>query len=112
MTITEALQKVEKMKTILQVKKRKVLISIGATDLKTDKPLHELTRDFTKLFLLCDELKLKPLITTVLCFDNPIIKEKADIFNKFLLKCFQNVIDLRKAAQEGFSQVINNLKNT
>lgn len=102
---------VEKQKQSLQEKKRKVLISIGATDLRSEKPLYELKRDFTKLFLLCNELKLKPLITTVLCFDSPVIKEKSDIFNEFLLQSFRNVIDMREVVRLGMAEVMTNLNN-
>lgn len=93
----------------LQKRKKKVLISIGATDLKNNQPLFEMKRDFTNLFLLCDQRGLKPLITTVLCFDTPELKRRADIFNKFLLESFENVIDMRLVGMVGFSEIMSTL---
>lgn len=109
MTFAKAYELVEIRKPILQQKKRKVLISLGATDIKIGTPLQDMRRDFTKLFLRCEELGLKPLITTVLCFDTPVIKAKADIFNEFLIESFENVIDMREVLRSGMSGVMTTL---
>lgn len=106
LTIAQAIHRVTKEKTTLQSKKRKLIISIGTTDLRENHSLCDMRRDFTALFLLCDEFNLKPLITTIICFDTPYLKKKADIFNQFLLECFDNVIDLSEVMKTGLSGVM------
>lgn len=90
-------------------RKKKVLISMGATDLRSGRALFEMKRDFTRLFLLCDNYGLKPLITTILCIDTPELKRKSDIFNKFLMENFENVIDMHKVGLYGLSEVMSSL---
>lgn len=108
-TIAEAFMMLHEKKEWLQKKKKKVLISIGASDLRTNKGLGEMKRDFVNLFLLCDKYDLKPLITTVLCFDSPMLKRKADMFNQFLVESFENVIDLHLVGLYGLTEVMSTL---
>lgn len=108
-TIADAMKKVEAQHHTLQNKKRKVMIAIGATDLRNNRSLVDMKRDFTALFLLCDKYGLKPLITTILCFDSPQLKAKADLFNEFLTNCFENVIDMRAVLRCGLADVMTSL---
>lgn len=85
----------------LRERRKKVLISIGATDLRINRPFGDMKRDFTHLFLECDRLGLKPLITTILCFDSPDLKLRADMFNKFLMENFENVVDMQQVGRYG-----------
>lgn len=105
----DALRMLGMQSSRLKEKKKKVVLSIGATDLKDGQSLQEMKRDFTKLFLFCEEQGLKPLVTTILCYDTPQIKEKADIFNGFLLKSFENVVDMRKVMQYGLAEAMTSL---
>lgn len=109
LSCAEALSRLDMVSERLKQKKKKVLISIGATDLRNGKPLYEMKRDFTRLFMYCHQNKLKPLITTIMCFDTPELKTKADIFNDFLLDSFENVIDLRQVQRIGFAEVTMSL---
>lgn len=86
--------------------KKKVLISIGATDLRNDCSFGDLKRDFTHLFLKCEEYGLKPLITTIQCIDTPELKLRADMFNKFLMENFIGVIDLHQVGHYGLANVM------
>lgn len=105
-TIVEASQMVEIKKDRLQERKIKVLISIGATDLRNNRSFGDLKRDFTHLFLRCDALGLKPLITTILCIDSPELKLRADMFNKFLMENFENVVDMQQVGRFGLANVM------
>ena len=109
LTIADAMKMVEVQHHTLQNKKRKVMIAIGATDLRNSRSLPDMKRDFTALFLVCDKYGLKPLITTILCFDSPELKAKADLFNKFLTDCFENVIDMRAVLRCGLADVMTSL---
>lgn len=100
---------VDLQKAILQQKRRKVLISIGASDIRNGAALFDMKRDFSNLFMRCEELGLKPLITSVICFDSPELKAKADIFNEFLIDCFENVIDMRQVIRSGMSDIMTSL---
>lgn len=106
LSISEAYTKIETQKKMLQAKKRKVLISIGVTDLRFGKTLPEMRREFTELFLRCEEYGLKPLITTLLCYDSPELKGMADSFNAFLMDSFENVIDMRDVLKSGLAEVM------
>lgn len=110
-TFEEAMGRLQVQKDRLQQKKKKVLISIGATDLKNGRPFFEMKREFTKLFMFCQQSGLKPLITTILCFDTPEIKAKADMFNDFLLESFENVVDMRQVIRHGLVEVMTSLNN-
>lgn len=105
-TIAEAIDMVEIQKDRLQQRKIKVLISIGATDLRNNRSFGDLKRDFTTLFLRCDELGLKPLVTTILCIDSPEHKQRADMFNKFLMENFENVVDMQQVGRYGLANVM------
>ncbi|XP_055314968.1 uncharacterized protein LOC129575399 [Sitodiplosis mosellana] len=105
LTIGDALKMIDVQHQTLQKKKRKVMIAIGVTDLRNGRTLCEMKRDFTALFLRCDHYGLKPLITTILCFDLPELKTKADLFNSFLVDCFENVVDMRMVLRSGLADV-------
>lgn len=105
-TIQEALHMLEIQKDRLRQRKKKVLISIGATDLRNNCSFGKMKHDFTHLFLKCDEYGLKPLITTVLCIDSPELKLRADMFNTFLKECFDNVIDVQEVGRCGLANVV------
>lgn len=105
-TIAEALQMLELRKERMQEHKQKVLISIGATDLRNNQSFGDMKRDFTRLFFKCEEYGLKPLITTIQCIDSPQHKVRADMFNAFLMANFENVVDLREVARFGLANVI------
>lgn len=109
LTIADAIKNIEVQHHTLQNKKRKVMIAIGATDLRNNRKLYDIKREFTALFLLCDKYGLKPLITTILCIDSPELKAKADIFNKFLTDSFENVIDMRAVLRCGLADVMTSL---
>ncbi|XP_055299920.1 uncharacterized protein DDB_G0287625-like [Sitodiplosis mosellana] len=109
LTFADALRMVEVQQQTLQKKKRKVMIAIGVTDLRNGRTLYEMKRDFTALFLRCDQFGLKPLITTILCFDTLELKAKADYFNRFLMECFENVIDMRCVLRSGLADVMTAL---
>ncbi|XP_031628559.1 serine/arginine-rich splicing factor 4-like isoform X2 [Contarinia nasturtii] len=111
--ISDAKKLVHQQREILKEKKRKVIISLGASDLRSNRKFSEMRRDITGLFLMCHEYKLKPLITTILCFDNIELKRKADLFNQFLFECFENVVDMRDVMKSGLSEVMTamNKKN-
>lgn len=97
---------VEDKRDRLQERKTKVLISIGATDLRNNRSFGELKRDFTNLFLTCEALRLKPLITTVLCIDSPELKLRADMLNKFLMENFTNVVDMQQVGRYGLANTM------
>lgn len=107
LSIDDAIKMIEIQKDRLRQRNKKVLISIGATDLRGAKRLFDMKRDFTRLFLKCEEFGLRPLITTILCFDTPLIKKKADIFNKFLLQNFVNVVDMREVGRYGLAEALS-----
>lgn len=109
LTIADALKMVETQHKTLQEKKRKVMIAIGATDIRNGRTLCEIKRDFTSLFLRCDGYGLKPLITTILCFDSPELREKAEYFNNFLIECFENVIIMRDVLKTGLADVMTSM---
>lgn len=100
-TIAEARHMLNNLKDRLQQRRTKVLISIGATDLRNNRSFGDMKHDFTHLFLECDRLKLKPLITTIHCIDSPDHKLRADLFNKFLMENFDNVVDMHQVGQYG-----------
>lgn len=108
-TIAEATKVLDSLKEKLQSRKKKVIISIGTTDLRNDKLFSQMKMEFSKLFLLCQDLNLKPLITTIHCFDTPELKAKADMFNEFLLDNFKNVVDMRDVIRYGLGNVITSL---
>lgn len=105
-TIAEATKMIESEKEKLQSRKKKVLLSIGTTDLKNNQRLTQMKLEYTKLFLLCHGMNLKPLITTIHCFDTPELKAKADIFNDFLRDSFQNVVDMQEVMRFGLGEVM------
>lgn len=105
-TIADALHMLNLQKDRLQARRKKVLISIGASDLRNNRSFGEMKRDFTHLFLECDHLGLKPLVTTVLCFDSPELKLRADMFNKFLLENFENVVDMQLVGRYGLANAM------
>lgn len=109
LTIVDALKGVESQHKTLQSKKRKVMIAIGVTDLRNGRSFGEMKRDFTALFLRCDQYGLKPLITTIICYDSPQLKNRADLFNGFLLESFENVVDMRVVQQNGLADVMTAL---
>lgn len=113
LTIFEATNRIRQTgKDRLQQRKKKVLISIGVTDIKQNRSLSDMKREFTHLFLLCDEYGLKPLITTILCFESPQLKQRADIFNRFLIESFENVVDMRSVLTVGLPEVMSSLNKT
>lgn len=95
MMITDALHMLEIQKVRLQECKKKVLISIGATDLRNNNSFISMTQNIMDLFSKCDEYGMEPLITTVLCIDTPQLSSRADTFNKFLMENFHNVLDIQ-----------------
>lgn len=105
-TIGQALHMLEIQKFQLQERKKKVLISIGVTDLRNNRSFGDLKRDFTTLFLRCDEYGLRPLITTILCIDSPQLKLRADMFNRFLKDNFENVVDIQQVGQFGLANIM------
>lgn len=105
-TIAEALYMLDIQKDRLQQRRKKVLISIGATDLRMAHSFGDMKRDFTHLFLQCDALGLKPLVTTVYCIDSPELKERADLFNKFLMENFENVVDMKQVGRIGLANAM------
>lgn len=109
LTFVDALKMVEAQHNLLQAKKRQVMLAIGVTDLRNGRSLCDMKRDFTALFLCCTKYNFKPLITTIVCFDSPELKAKADLFNKFLMDCFENVIDMRDALRCGLADVMTAL---
>lgn len=109
LTIADATKMIEIQQKTLQAKKRKVLIAIGVTDLRNGRSLCDMKRDFTALFMRCDHYGLKPLITTILCFDSHELKLKADLFNNFLLESFENVVDMRNVLRSGLADVMTAL---
>lgn len=109
LTLADAIKMVEVQQKTLQMKKRKVLIAIGATDLRNGRSFRDIKRDFTTLFMRCDELELKPLITTIICFDSPELKTKADIYNKFLIECFENVVVMGDVMKIGLADVMTSM---
>lgn len=97
---------------ILKLKNEKiknVIISIGATDLIEGTSLPDMKRLFTELFRLCERNGLRPIVTTILCFDSKEVDEKAKIFNQFILENFENVIDLWDAFTHGFENTFVNM---
>lgn len=111
LTFAEVYHSLEKTQERLKQRKKKVLISLGATDLRKNRRLFEMKRDFTKLFLLCNDLGLKPLVTTVSCFDTPELKRRSDIFNQFLMQNFENVIDMDLVGMNGLCDLMSTLNN-
>lgn len=105
-TFNEAIEMLNANKDRLQERKKKVLISLGATDIRRQSSFGQMKQDFTSLFLRCDQFGLKPLITTVLCFDSPELKTRADCFNRFLMENFENVIDMREVTRCGLTEVL------
>lgn len=105
-TIADALYMLNIKRDSLQQGRKKVLISIGASDLRNDRPFGDMKRDFTHLFLECDRLGLKPLITTVLCIDSPDLKLRADMFNNFLMENFENVVDMQQVGRYGLANAM------
>lgn len=105
-TIAEAFQMLELQKDRLRERKKKVLISIGATDLRNNQSFGDMKYDFTNLFLKCYEYGLKPLITTILCIDSPQLKLRADMFNAFLMENFDNVVDMQQVSRHGLANVM------
>lgn len=105
-TMAEALDMVKVQKDRLKQRGKKVLISIGATDLRLDRSFGDMKREFTELFMECESYGLKPLITSIYCIDTPELKVRADMFNGFLTKNFQNVVDMRRVGQYGLAKAI------
>lgn len=87
-----------------------VLLSIGETDLRRGMSLYEMKRLFTSIFLACESYKLKPLVTTVMCW-GPKLSRKANIFNKFIMDNFANVVDMGKVHCGGLESALHNLYN-
>lgn len=104
--MADALNMLNLKKENLKQGRKKVLISIGASDLRNNRSFGEMKRDFTHLFLECDGLGLKPLITTVLCIDSPDLKLRADMFNQFLKENFENVVDMQQVGRYGLANAM------
>lgn len=105
-TFIDAINMLEIQKERLQQRRKKVLISLGASDLRINRSFGDMKRDFTHLFLKCDEYGLKPLVTTILCIDTPELKLRADMFNRFLMENFQNVVDMGQVGRHGLADTI------
>lgn len=86
-----------------------MIISIGLTDLKNGTSLPEMKRLFTLLFLTMENYRLRPLVTTIMCFGSYELIEKAKIFNKFLHENFENVIDLWDVFTYGLENTLVNM---
>lgn len=91
-------------------KKRKLIISIGATDLRTKTPLIMMRKQFVTLFLTCERNGYDPLITTIACYDSPQLHQKANIFNEFLKTQFEKVIDLEMGLHSGLNLLMGNMR--
>lgn len=105
-TIADALNMLNMRIDNLRQGRKKVLISIGASDLRNGRLFGDMKRDFTHLFLECDRHGLKPLITTVLCIDSPELKLRADLFNRFLVENFENVVDMHQVGRHGLANAM------
>lgn len=102
LTIAEALRSIEHLGKCNVPRHKKVIISIGASDLRNGIKLFDMRKQFVTLFTTCLRNGYKPLITTIASFDSPELNRKADIFNSFLMQNFSNVFDVFTAVRSGF----------
>lgn len=110
LTMAEAIRNIEQIASRQTKRTKKLLISIGVTDIRNGMSLCEMRKEFTTLFLACEHLGYKPLITTVCCYDSPCLNEKAEIFNDFLKDNFDRVFDVANAVRHGFGTSLLDLK--
>lgn len=101
---------VKRLSYCTSVTTKKVIINIGSVDLLHGADIIDMKFDFKRLHSMCRAQGFETVITTLAPLANvghmPDIRQKWNLFNKYLLKNFEDVVDITPCFQSKLGHTI------